>query len=67
DSIEELNDYLRLRCEEYLDREHPEIPGVSIREALERERGLLLPLPRHDLECCRITTASVSTRSLFKY
>ena len=67
DSIEELNDYLRLRCEEYLDREHPELPGVSIREALERERGLLLPLPRHDVECCRITTASVNTRSLFRF
>lgn len=67
DSIEELNGYLRRRCEEYLDREHPELPGVSIREALERERGLLLPLPRHDVECCRITTASVSTRSLFRF
>ena len=67
DSIEELNDYLRRRCEEYLDREHPELPGVSIREALEREMGLLLPLPRHDVECCRITTASVSTRSLFRF
>lgn len=75
--FKELNDCLCLGREECHNREHPEIRGVSVQEALDRERGLLLgvrglrPLLRGPCEewqlCCLHQDSKACVRCIGSY
>ena len=62
-SWEELNAYLREKCLEEGERNHPEKRDKKIKEMFEEEKRHLLPLPEYDFDCYRHKETFVSSTS----
>ena len=56
DFLDELNELILNWCQKDLDRVHPAGKG-TVRDLLEEERKMFLPLPRHKYPCCRLQEA----------
>ena len=65
-SLEELNDQLRVRCEEELERR---LRGKAFRkrELLEEDRAAFLPLPASPFEACRRRSTTSTSLSLVRF
>lgn len=65
-NLQELNALLRERCLAYRKRVQAR-QTQTVGERLEAERPLLLPLPVHPPECCRIIPVRVDKMSLIQF
>jgi len=64
DTLEELNDrLLSFLISVSRTKKHPAYADKTPHDLYEQEKGLLIPLPPHGYECCRVTHASVTTYS----
>lgn len=67
DSLEELNERLLCWCISCArTKSHPELQDKTIYEVYEQEKDILVTLPPHTFECCRIQQAIVSPISLVR-
>lgn len=65
ESIEELNDrLLSFAISTSRTKAHPEFPERKRYEIYEKEREMLIQLPRYEFDCCRITVSIVSSCSM---
>ena len=63
---DELNEYLRGKCEKYLVYPVPD-SHLTVGEALEEERKHLMPLPARDFDAARVVFARANSKSLVRY
>ena len=63
---DELNEYLKKKCEAYLAYPVPD-SSLTVGEALEEERRHLMPLPAKDFDPARVVFARADTKSLVRY
>jgi transposase len=61
-TLDELNDFLRKKCDEYENRQVPQ-SSLTVQEAFRIESNELLPLPKTALQCCREVYVSSNTIS----
>jgi len=67
-SMDELNDrLLSFLISVARTKMHPNNPDQTRHEVYEQEKGLLIPLPAHGYECCRVTHAAVTSYSTIHF
>ena len=66
DTLAELNNLLRQRCLDYLNKTQQR-QTQTVGERLEHERNVLLAMPKHIPECCRIIPVRANKFALVQF